>query len=595
VAITLAAAVTTTSQTVWSISAADADWFKICVGLHVKIDNEEVIVSSASKDAGTMTVKRAQQGTAATTHSSGAVGTGRSGCFLCQSQDDPTKFAWQDQTGWTQNFYPTSGTSAYMSVQVPITSPALYGVQPLDQTPVIVGGVDETIMGFSTPGRAYSYEHMCRVANLQTAGAAVVVNVPYTATDDLARQIARTVRDNLTPGKFRVLVEYANERWNFAFPFVNADEKASQLQGLASDPDSGLLRARAITDLFIAEFGKTGRSTEIEHMVAWQLGNLGTALGRCRALGVAVDVVSTAPYFRPATSTASNAAFDAADPDMIPEMVLFDLTENTGGTSAAIRNDGLARIAHEQATGTTVGYVFYESGIDSMIPTAWTIAQAAAKNADAMYSPQARCLIEDMPLAYYELLGNHGTLVDIHFNACQAPDGPLPVGSGTYWAIWGTRSHHGQAIGYGDGRDGKADNRLCLAMTGKANSKHPSINQDMNVVSTMAQGQLNYQARRSAYLLAQNPDTGGGGDPSGSFAPTAHRGVFAGLRPFASLIPFAYLDYPVGPRPIVVPSAAVRKPNGQVVPWAAVSKANGSVVPAAAVRKAPPGGGELPS
>jgi hypothetical protein len=56
--------------------------------------------------------------------------------------------------------------------------------------------------------------------------------------------------------------------------------------------------------------------------------------------------------------------------------------------------------------------------------------------------------------------------------------------------------YHGpaQLYGRGDGSDGKADNRLCLATPGQANSKAANVNQDQHNVSVRGQAFLDWMA-----------------------------------------------------------------------------------------------------
>ena len=49
-----------------------------------------------------------------------------------------------------------------------------------------------------------------------------------------------------------------------------------------------------------------------------------------------------------------------------------------------------------------------------------------------------------------------------------------------------------QPPGMGDGSDGKADNRLCLARRGQANSKAATVNQDANTVSVRGQAMIDW-------------------------------------------------------------------------------------------------------
>jgi hypothetical protein len=502
--VTLTADVTTTSQSTFNVSTPD--WTYLASGLRIKFDSEVVRVTAANQGAGTITVARNVSGGAAT-HTSGTVGVGRSACYFCQSQDDPTKFAWQDQTGYTQNFQVTGPKSLYMAIQVPLANPVLYGTQPFDPTPHVVNGVDQSLgNGVSTPGAVYPIELTAAITK-QSPGAYHWFNLPYCGTDDFAVAAARTLRDSLPAGKHKVVVELANETWNFTFPFVNANIKASQMQGLTGNTttDSWILRSKAVFDIVKSVFDEIGRGSEVLLAMPWQLGNIDTILTRCRALGVDIDVCSSAPYFRPAASTAMTTAFNSYDTGQLGDLILFDMLRNTTGTSAAIRNDGAAWAKHKLLTGKDVELIHYEGGLDSMIPQPWDpITNGAARNADIMYDPNTYNVCYDLIYAYYLMAGGTGKHGFINFNSCQAPDGPLNIAGGTYWAIWGDTEWDGQPAGYGDGRNGSVDNRLFLAVQGQAGSKHPTVSQALNCVSVRRQADIDYNL---AYTNYNTPPT----------------------------------------------------------------------------------------
>jgi hypothetical protein len=518
--VTLTAAVTSNSQTVFSVSAATGDWLYLAPGLHIVFDSEEVIVSSADKTAGTITVARGKNSTTAANHASGTVGKGRSPGVFCVSLDG-TRYAWTEQIGWGQNFLVTGPNSLLVNIGVDMGGqPGLHvGNQTWDPTPVMSSGLDLRSYKLDLPGRSYSIEHTAKVT-AQCPGAFHWLCIPMTATDDLADFYAEKVRDNLPAGKHKVVVEVANEVWNWVFPFNAIIAKLGQLFGIGSI-DWWVRRTKQITDRVRAVFAEQGREAEVLLALPYQTGGVGTVLARARALGVDVDVVSTAPYFRPNNTQAHLDAFNNSDDEQGNDIWIWDMEFDGSGKGQTNRNDGASRRLHESITGRPLLFIHYEGGVDHCLPvpssgmTSGALVNGFARNLDQNYNPNRYNVSWDYIYVLNRTAGSDGIAL---FNHCQCPAGPLTGGG--YYAMWGDFEYNGQQAGRGDGSDGKANNLLCRATPGLPNSKHPTVNMAENVVSVRGQAVLDYQAKYVADQGGSDPDPQPENQPAPARIPT---------------------------------------------------------------------------
>lgn len=98
------------------------------------------------------------------------------------------------------------------------------------------------------------------VALANQTGADPWFTIPHLASDELARDYARIVRNGLAAER-RAIVEFSNEVWNFSFPqSAWADEQARAVWG-ARDAwvQYGAHRAARIADIWTEEFGTEAR------------------------------------------------------------------------------------------------------------------------------------------------------------------------------------------------------------------------------------------------------------------------------------------------------------------------------------------------
>jgi hypothetical protein len=224
-----------------------------------------------------------------------------------------------------------------------------------------------------------------------------------------------------------------------------------------------------------------------------------------------MDILSTAPYYIPGNGDGTiepniAAAYELSDDDQCLDVYAFNLEHNRANIAGAFYGDGVAQRAYEASSGRSLEYICYEGGPDSYVPTpSASITDSYTRQIDLHYNPNNYNASYDIPYILNRINGCNGIAL---FNSGQAPFGPF---AGKPWSYWGANFFNGQPAGRGDGSDGKADNRLCLARPGQTHTKPPYVNQDMANVSVRTQGVIDYAAARAAYL-----DDGGGGGGGGT-------------------------------------------------------------------------------
>ncbi|MCT4331949.1 hypothetical protein MU516_03580 [Paracoccus sp. YLB-12] len=158
--------------------------------------------------------------------------------------------------------------------------------------------------------------------------------IPHLASDDLVRQYARRVRDNLAPGR-RAWVEFSNEIWNWSFDQrAWADRKAAELWGVEdAGMQYGAFRAAQVVDIWTEEFAPSA-SARLVRVVGTFTGWTGTE-----------DAMLNAP------------AWKAADPEgWEPLSEHFDAYAITGYFHANLENPermemlrSLLEVSHDDA------------------------------------------------------------------------------------------------------------------------------------------------------------------------------------------------------------------------------------------------------
>ncbi|APW59223.1 hypothetical protein [Paludisphaera borealis] len=515
--VTLTAPVVAGSQSI-TISADPASWTYIVRDLRLTFDGEVMLVVTADKTTGIVTTKSP----IAANHANGTVGAASSMGVYCISEDG-LSYAWS--LGWGGPCHVVGPNKLLIWLYAYTDAgktPLMVGPsQTWDTTTLLDGAGNDTRASLThIPYSVNSMEYSARVTAL-APGAYHWLNINITASDDLVDAYARKIRDGLPAGQHKVVVELANEVWNYYFPFTSSIQGASRLLGYANWLDWWVLRSKAVTDRVRAIFDDQGRGGEVLHCIAYQASNLGDALARCRALGVDVDVASTACYVDPGQTQAHIDAFNLSDNEQCGDAWIFDLEFYRGGAGGRLRADAAALATHRSLTGNRpIELICYEGGLTTVMPgTANGITDPAVyyygreKQRDVAYNPNWWNVDQD----FYPVMKKIGDVDGAAlFNHCQIPY-PANVGTGGTEALWGVTTWHGQPAGRGDGSDGKADNRLCLAQPGNTYSKGPLVNQDETNVSVRLQSVIDQNIGFYAQLNGSNPGTGPGtgtGNPS---------------------------------------------------------------------------------
>lgn len=489
-----------------SMTLSASDWTYIKTGMYIKFGSESVRLATVNSGTGAVTLDYELK----SSHTSGETGTTMA-CGVWVKSTDGAVQAWSPNQAVFIPFFVTGANRLFARLYVNLGGAVglVDGDQTWDQTPSVVGGTDQSQLHWKLPISIYPMEYMAGVSAL-APGCYHWLNIPMLASDDMVREMAIRTRDNLPSGVgHKIIVELANEVWNDAFPFVNYLQATGALWGSATNYiDAWVLRTKAVTDIVKAVFAATSHDAQVLLSLPNQTGSIDRGLIRARALGIDVDVCGTAPYFRPATTATSMALFNTIDDEQGVDMWLFDFECNlTAGSGATVRADAKKLIEHRAATSYPIQWINYEGGLSSVIavPPNGTndtsvYANGYARNLDMSYNPAMYCAHTDM-LSICQSLGVQGYCF---FNHCQMPSG-VNAGTGSYQEMWGLTSYHGQPAGRGDGSDGKADNRLCLATPGKPNTKGPLQNLAGTNVAVRLQSVLDWNEARTNPVVESDP------------------------------------------------------------------------------------------
>jgi hypothetical protein len=181
--------------------------------------------------------------------------------------------------------------------------------QKTNGSPLVNWG-DRTTTASATQARhqGVALEYMALLSNTLNQDAWICI--PHRADDELVRETARLLRDQVEP-HLRILVEYSNETWNTSGPFSQTVYVQDQGQALNLSPDrwqAGQLfvarRSAQIWKIFEEEFSGPHASRLVKVLAA-HAGNPATANLRLRGLvdpvinpdQVQPDALAIAPYF----------------------------------------------------------------------------------------------------------------------------------------------------------------------------------------------------------------------------------------------------------------------------------------------------------
>ena len=392
------------------------------------------------------------------------------------------------------------------------------------------------------------------------------INVPHAASDSLVDAIAIWVRDNFPAGR-KVYVEYTNEPWNYYFDnFLMLKNISIWLYPATSYGwEFYMLRATQIWQRFRSRFNDSGRnrSAEIVGLInsnKWDSAGVAQKLEFAKSLGVPIGVVAFAVYTGFDTGTATQTAFWQYDDEQAIDIYCHDLYYNTTVYPSIMAAMNGVVSAYNQKYGENVMLYGYEGGVGCAAPTLSTTLTAAVDNATPSFPVASAAgliagtpiLIESEWCVITSVAGNtlqvsrgqYGTTAVAHASGkslrpaylershdliynpnwyfaeqdlmglaqingfAQLNQYALSMGAADANSYFGAYHWQTQDHGRGDGSDGKANNRLTLACPGKANSKSPTVNQDMVNVSVRGQAFIDWMG-----ALGAAPPSVKGGKP----------------------------------------------------------------------------------
>ena len=534
----LSASITSTTATTITINSAYTD--PIFSGVLIEIDSEQMyvqslpgaITSSGSTLTGpnTLDVIRGAFGTTATTHAEGARVTILSKRWALSSLSNlsggpahivefvtTTPHGLQGPVlfplgGNFPTFTFTDGTTEqYSNVTTSqvVTGPWVTGPNTfVTVESVSVSTTQVTLeatqsLSSSTPsswtpslGNGFPMEFIA-MATGSFPGTNLQVNIPLSATSAYIYDVAVKIRNNFPAGR-RVYLELADEPWNYFFSEYYFCGLLSSLAGYGNYYYYVVMRTQEIRTIFQNAFGS--RAGEIYTIINNQFGYAGVPwvsytgtptssdidnmdpLQLAAYLGVHVDARAVAPYTNLDDSSVTITAWNNATTiQQLIDLVIHDLyyCNNVfpyGGWNAYIAAGQADIAAYNAATGGNCFLYAYEGG--------WGGPPAGINNSttlshDIVYDPNWLIIEQDM----FALWQNAG-FVNVNIYSYDI----YYYGS----ANWGVYHGPGQLPGRGDGSDGKANNRLCLATPGFEYSKAATTNQDQFCVSVRGQAFLEW-------------------------------------------------------------------------------------------------------
>ncbi len=527
----LSADITTTTGTTITIASASTD--PIFRGVKIQIDSEQMYVKTLSGTS-TLTVIRGAFGTTGATHSSGAtvmilskrwawtslqniynliaVGVGALNQYVELVTIAPHNLTMPIGFNLGGNF-PTFTCTDGSTMQISggglpwmlVTGPNTFIYMAGGGTSSTAVTLETTYsLSSSTPsssnpsgGNGFPMELIAIVTG-SFPGTHIHVNISLAATDAYVYDVALKILNNFPAGR-RVYVELADEPWNWGFSEYNACRFLSNLAGVPNCYYYVVVRTGQIRTIFRNVFGS--RANEIYVLVnnIWTgvapwVEYTGTptsdkisafpSLQIAAYYGVTIDTHAAAPYINLDNGAATISAWNNANIQQMIDIYVHDMYYNQQGWPAWLASHRALMGAYNATSvspnfnGTT-GTCFlygYEGGFGAPPPG---INNCTALSHDLPFDPNWLIIEQD----FYALLQESGFVnvnlysYDIYYDSS---------------ANWGLYHWPYQPYGKGDGSDGKANNRLCLATPGFEYSKAATTNQDQQNVSVRGQAFLEW-------------------------------------------------------------------------------------------------------
>lgn len=383
-------------------------------------------------------------------------------------------------------------------------------------------------------------------------GCALHFSLPHACTDSLAWLGWRLVRDNYPPDR-PVYFECSDEPWNQAFTQAAVFSVVSSWLYPATHYgwEWYLQRVGDLVAIGRAVWTAAGRDPAlIRGMLNSQIGDAGGVAAKLEfaktTLNKPIDLVAIATYLTMDTSTPSQVFIWNSDDEQALDWAMADFRTNPNGYTAICANMNAVINSYNTAHGEDCGLYGYEggmyracppltptitAGIDDtqvtvpvssaaglvrfcplLIGSEWVTVMSVAGNvltvtrgaygstaaAHANGTTTRTAYVErshDMmynPCAYFWEQEHYSLLQEAGFVAHNTY--AIFIGSAEAGTYYGAYHIQTQQFGYGNGLDGKLDNRLTLACPGKANSKGPLVDQDAHTVSVRGQAFLDWMS-----------------------------------------------------------------------------------------------------
>ena len=349
------------------------------------------------------------------------------------------------------------------------------------------------------------------IATAQLPGCNIHINLPLLVSDSFCYNAALKIKNNFPAGR-KVYVELADEPWNWGSPIYYQVGWFDQFLSHGEQNAWYVIRIGQIRSIFRTVFGS--RANEI-YMLAnvWQVYAANQPmLSVAQTYNVIIDAYTVACYIFPTENSQatpiSTAAWNAASIPQMADLFIHDVWYNPTNTTSFVgpTNGSVpgTHWAYIQSYNTWLAANFpgsrpcvlcsYECGFSQGAPDTCTTCSSGvnlgmggsgygnicpALNRDISYDPVWRIYEKD----FYALMQSLGfTDMTIQSNVAYY----------FYQSDWAMFVWGHQPPGKGDGSDGKANNRLCLATPGYPYSKASTTNQDQQNVSVRGQAFLEW-------------------------------------------------------------------------------------------------------
>ena len=320
----------------------------------------------------------------------------------------------------------------------------------------------------------------CAIVAGSFSGCHIHVNIPILASDSFCYAVAARLLANFPAGR-KVYIELADEFWNFSQTELYQAATMDTLLDNGAPASQSIwyvVRSGQIRTVFKTAFGS--RSNEIYLLINCfnQASGVQVNANIAIANGVTVDAWAIAPYVDPNDIPANVTAWNNSN--TIQQMIdlwVHDLYYGTSQWAATFRAILPVITSYNSTTGGSSFLYGYEGGFQNGAPHSANDLTTLAR--DLPYDPNWLIIEQD----FYALLQTSG-FVNLNMYSYDI----YYVGNDN----WGVYHSPCQPYGKGDGSDGKANNRLCLATPGFTHTKAATTNQDQQNVSVRGQAFLEW-------------------------------------------------------------------------------------------------------